>query len=347
MSETHNQHRLDIDVLKAILVIGMVLDHAVVLLGDKPTRVLLTEPKNIVTIVSFSGFLFCFGYTTWLAYFSTMPTIKRVFTTVLRILVVYYVSGYFYALFVERQYSTSDLLSVLILSRLMPFAEFMLGFALTLAAGFLFYKPIGFLLERPRLFFLTVSILLLTTFMPTGFVRYPQISLFIGSSNSVAASFPVLQYFPLYLMGMYFARYNVRPNLLVGLAGIGAYYLSTTFLGPASRFPPDIVWIIGSAFFVLTWYAIAQFISRWVIIDRLLATIGVNVLYYLLMSNILLFAFRGAMPKLGGAMSLKATIEVSFALLATIYFINIITRRVDIDKIIKEPQPSTSISKPS
>ena len=45
------------------------------------------------------------------------------------------------------------------------------------------------------------------------------------------------------------------------------------------------------------------------------------------MSNILIFSFRGAMPKLGGAMTLKATAEVSMVIIAVIYFMTTIIRQ--------------------
>src|SRR5512143_1015199 len=109
MSQTQKQYNHDIDVMKAILVIGMIVDHAAILLADNHTRTITEEFKTLIALVSFSGFLFCFGYTTWLAYFSKAPTFQRVFPSAMRPLVAYYISAYFYGLFVERSYGSDTL----------------------------------------------------------------------------------------------------------------------------------------------------------------------------------------------------------------------------------------------
>ncbi len=333
MSQSQKHHSLEIDVMKALLAVGMILDHAIILLADKPARTLTTEFKNVIGLVSFSGFLFCFGYATWHAYFSKAPAFKRILPSALRPWIAYYISAYFYLLFIERSYGNADLLNVLLLARLVPYAEFLPAFSLTLLLGFLLRKPIGYLLERPRLFFAIVGALLFSTFIPANRVQSPLLSLFIGSPEEVAAGFPLLQYFPLYLIGIYFARYNLKPNPWIGLAGIAGFYLFENFVGGVTRFPPNLAFILGSAFFVLAWYALSRFIGRWTPAARLLAPIGINALFYLVMSNVLIFAFRSALPKLGGAMSLKATLEVSLAMLAVIYFLTQIVRTIDVKKI--------------
>lgn len=333
MSQIQKYYNPDIDVMKAILVIGMIADHALMLLADEPTRRLTAEFKSTVDLVSFSGFLFSFGYVTWLSYVSKAATFNRVFSSILRPLIAYYISAFFYMLFVERSYESAEFAGILFFSKLAPFAEFMPAFSLMLALGILVRKPVARLLDYPYLFFMVVGALLLTSLLPTSWIQSPLLSLFIGSSKDVAASFPLMQYFPIYLMGMYFARYKIKPNLWIGIAGIAGFYLFKNHLGDITRFPPSLTWIVVSLFFAITWYAISRLLSRWPPINRLFVPIGANSLLYLLASNILIFAFRGAMPRLGGAMNLKVTLEVTIAILAVIYFLVQSMRRIDADKI--------------
>lgn len=327
MIQAQKPYDHSIDVMKAILVIGMVVDHALILLADNPTRTMTDEFKKTIDLVSFSAFLFCFGYASWLAYFSKAPSLRRVLPSALRPLIAYFISAFFYTLFVERAYGSEDLLSILLLRELAPFSEFLLAFSLILILGFLLRKPLARLLENQRLFFTVTGLLLLTPLIPNSWVQWPSLSLFIGSPKDVASSFPVLQYFPLYLMGMYFARYEIKPNVWIGLAGIAAFYLCKFFNVTVTRFPPNMIFVIGSMFFTLTWYAAARAVAQWPLARKWLASIGVNSLFYLLASNILIFAFRGALPKLGGAMNLKITLEVSFGILATIYFFTRLVRQ--------------------
>jgi len=316
-----------LNVMKAILVIGMVVDHALMLLADGPTRAATDGFKKTIDLVSFSAFLFCFGHTTWLAYFSKTPPARRILSSALRPFIAYFISAVFYTLFVERAYGSEDLLSIFLLRELAPFSEFLLAFSLVLLLGFLLHKLIARLLENTRLFWAFAGLLLLTSLIPNAWVQSPILSLFIGSPRDVAASFPVLQYFPLYLMGVYFASREVQPNFWIGLAGMTAYYALSSFEIHGSRFPPNVIFLVASMFFTLAWYAAARALARWPLARTWLGSIGVNSLFYLLVSNILIFAFRGAMPKLGGAMNLKVTLEVALGILAAIYFLTRLVRQ--------------------
>jgi hypothetical protein len=60
----------------------------------------------------------------------------------------------------------------------------------------------------------------------------------------------------------------------------------------------------------------------------------------MLASNIMIFAFRGAMPKLGGAMSLRVLGVVIFAIIATIYFLTTIVRHVEVKETPTESERS-------
>jgi hypothetical protein len=159
---------------------------------------------------------------------------------------------------------------------------------------------------------------------------------------SVSFSFPILQYFPLYLLGMYAARHNLRPHVLIGLAGIAAFYIYDHFVAAASRFPPDVIWIAGSAFFTIAWYAAARFLNRAELAARLLIPIGQNALFYLLTSNILVFAASGPLRK--SQPGLTASLAIGICILGVIYFMTLIVRRLNLNAEPGKPEPPTGTS---
>jgi hypothetical protein len=336
MAQTY--HNRGIDILKGLLVIGMVFRHSIMLLGTQHAHNVTENVNLVVDIVSYSGFLFCFGYATWVAYFAKETGFKRILPTALRPLVAYYLSAFFYIWFVQQRHPNDIFFKTITLPRLAPNSEFLLAFTLTLLTGFLLRKPIQYILERPRVFFIVTSLLLLSSLIPYASTLSIPASLFIGSQIGKAKyTFPLLQYFPIYLLGIYAARYKVQPNLWVGLLGVVLFYLLTPYIG-ISRFPPSFSWTTASIFFVMTWYAISNTISPWKIFDPL-ASIGANALLYLLTSNLLIFAFRGTMPKDEGTMSLTLTLEASAMIILITYFMATLVRRANRqpEDIIKTP----------
>jgi hypothetical protein len=313
----------EIDVLKAMLIVGMICAHTFALVAGTPARTASQDFRELINLVSFSGFLFCFGYAAQVAYFSEKPELTRIYRPAARTLSAYYISAFAYLFFVERNYFIHDWLRVITLSSPMPYSEFLLAFGLTLALSALLYRPIQLILERPVRFALTLLALLLTTFLPTAGIQTAQIALLIGGA---AVSFPVVQYFQLFLMGMYAARQDLHPPVWIGLAGAAAFIVYRyAGLGPLQRFPPDLAWILGSAFFTLTWYAAARFIDRWDLPARLLATLGENALFYLLASNLMIFAFAGSIRSV--QFGVTTTMLIALGILATIYFMTTIVRR--------------------
>jgi len=319
MQEISKKRDSAIDIMKAILILEMVLVHVVSVLGNADARTKLDEVRTITYLVSFSGFLFCFGYTSQLAYFSREPGYKRILVNVIRIFIAYYISSFANLLFYEKLYSTADFVSVLTFSKIPRLSEFIPGFALAILAGVLFYKGIQALLKRPYIFFAVCGALLLTTFLPAQNIKYAQAGLFVGIPMQTAVTFPIVPFFPLYLMGMYFARHHIHPSWVLSIFGMIAFFIYKYIFGAPDRFPPDFLWIFFSIFFVFGWYLLSIYLSRWGFLLKLLTPIGANTLFYLLMSNILIFAFHGILTKL--ELSLKATFEMTAAITFLTYFL--------------------------
>lgn len=59
------------------------------------------------------------------------------------------------------------------------------------------------------------------------------------------------------------------------------------------RFPPSIFWVLGGLGIVYIYYIFSEFISNKISKNNKLYFIGENTLYFLLISNILLFILKG------------------------------------------------------
>lgn len=141
-------------------------------------------------------------------------------------------------------------------------------------------------------------------FIPYDQIANIRIAMLIGGRQ--ASFFPILQYLPYFLMGMYISKYGMRkPGFwILGAALLtGAGLARTLIAGEPSRFPPSIWWIL------LAWLPIAvAHVSLKALADRIgdkaaialkpLGNMGANSLYFLLASNLTIFAVSriGVMP---------------------------------------------------
>lgn len=55
-----------IDFMKTLLVIGMIIGHCIQLIGK--TSIKTTNISNLINLITFSGFIFCFGYSVSISY---------------------------------------------------------------------------------------------------------------------------------------------------------------------------------------------------------------------------------------------------------------------------------------
>ncbi|MDX2231926.1 MAG: hypothetical protein NW220_19990 [Leptolyngbyaceae cyanobacterium bins.349] len=249
-------------------------------------------------LVTFSGFMFSFGYACQLAYFGKefQSSYKRMLMTAVKPLIAFYISGMYWRAFVDKDFSLRTLLRILVLKDIPPFSEFLVSFSLVILVSLLFFNQIQYLMEKKSEFWIVCLLLLLTTFVPYQLININQMGLLIGTDKF--PTYPVVQYFPLFLLGAYFAKHKIvrdRRVFVVSLSGLIAFLI---FYLPEqvapSRFPPSLLWIMASLFLVYSYYQIARRLSTQRVLNHLLSTWGKNVLFYLLISNILIFTFRGA-----------------------------------------------------
>ena len=285
-----------LDIFKGLLVFGMILAHVIQILGDR-NNYLLTAISNYINLISFSGFLFAFGYANYFAYFSKdFQVVKwRMFKTGLKLLTAFYISGIaFRILFEKKAIDILDILKIILLADIPGYSEFLASFAIITLLALVLFKLIKTILSNKLYFWLLNIFLLLTTFIPYEQITINQIGLLIGTNKF--ACFPVIQYSPLYLIGIYFARHQIKFNrmaLLISSAftlSFISYFLYTHKL--PNRFPPSLFWIVGSALFLYIYFLGSNLLAAKLKKIELLDKLGKNVLFYLLVSNIFIFAIH-------------------------------------------------------
>lgn len=274
-----------------MLVWGMITAHCIQLLAFHPKSPAETI-SVFINLITFSGFMFAFGYGVGLSK-RTKDWGQRLWP-VLLLLLATWVSELAFEMLVDRKTLTPDLLvSLLTLSRLYGWSEFLASFTVL-------YLIIA--IARPVLVALGSNWLLLVLAIAACFAStyvvvsqdIPAMATIVGTRNF--ASFPVLAYLPWFLVGIAFARRPQLPRWIEwALAAIGtgafAYIVWRNGGELPERFPPSIIWVVGAALPLVIYLLIARGLARLPIPAGLLQP-GRHVLAALLVSNLTIFALR-------------------------------------------------------
>jgi hypothetical protein len=174
------------------------------------------------------------------------------------------------------------------------YSEFLLAFAAVILLGTIFHRIIVFSTGDWRHFIAGVILCLGLTLLPNRLPYLPLVSQWIGGQGFIA--YPVVQYLPLFLLGIFRARHldQFNPRMYFGMtiAGVFLYTLLIFFEIPLLRFPPSAGWIVCSAGIFFLYYGLAHlvYIKFPHFMQKYLNAVGQNVLAYLLLSNVVLFA---------------------------------------------------------
>lgn len=284
-----------IDMLKTLLVIGMILGHCIQLIGNPIafTNVISTG----VNLITFSGFLFCFGYAVSIAYLDKSKEYvkNKIIRNCIKLLIVYYISGISYELFVTKELSMIKLMKILILSNIPGYSEFLAGFFVLNLLTLIFFNQIVKILKSKKLIIIIIIISLVSTFIPYEYISINQLGLIVGSSKF--ACFPILQYSSYYILGMYFQKNCIKfdkKHLIISMIGT-SLFIGYTLINKEFplRFPPSIFWVLGGLGILYIYYIFSEFISNKINKNNKIYFIGENTLYFLLISNIFLFILEG------------------------------------------------------
>ena len=302
---------------KAILVLGMIFAHSLQLLSEPAGG--WSVFSNLINLITFSGFLFAFGYAYEISYSGReIPRAKKI-RGASSILIGFYVSALAWVALCERALVPGagpsagkgladiavDVLKVLLLLDIPPYSEFLVSFFLVSVLYWLF-RPLLLRAKRSSLFPvivfapLVLSLVPFARFWPRVFIDHRlttfdfYIGLFFGSYAH--AYFPVVQYLLFFLLGMLFAERKLRfsvPVLCVAAAGTAAYFAGWAMTGAQPlRFPPALLWLTGSWLFLYAYWLLAAKIPS----NRVCSLVGENSLQCLVLSNILIFALRSGNP---------------------------------------------------
>jgi hypothetical protein len=288
------QRNLEIDLTKGILTVGMVLSHSFKFLADNSDRTLIFI-STITDLVSFSGFLFCFGYAAWTAYLQKdqLPW-PNIWKTMLKCYIAFIISAVGFRVLVNAEAPSLSLLARIAAVRNMPpFSEFLLAFAVITLLGAVLQKLIVRATQSWQSVTLASIICLAVTFLTSKMHFDPLISQFVGGQGFIG--YPIISYLPLFLLGIFRARHSEQSSgkyyFMAAAAGILLYVGFIALDVSLNRFPPSAGWILSSTGIFFVYYLVAHIVHTQFprFVQKYFNAVGQNVLLYLLLSNLVLF----------------------------------------------------------
>ena len=294
----------EIDICKGILTVTMILCHCIQFFGfeEQGVQKILV---NVINLTTFSGFLFCFGFVSNLAYYENRnfkTSAVKLEKNAVRLLVAFYVSGIAYMAFVEDKIFRWDFITeILLLKRYPGWSEFLASFAAMMLAGILLYP----VLKRVNGWVVAAVAVIsgAACFLPYASIHNSWLALFAGSRDFT--TFPILQYMVFFAAGAWISRKRIwwKPQILAVVLVISLpciiQFIRDGYL--PERFPPSIFYIAGGSLFVYLDYLIAGGLERLREKTRILEAVsgclercGRASLHYLLLSNLLIFALDGS-----------------------------------------------------
>ncbi|MGO4370540.1 acyltransferase family protein [Paenibacillus sp. MCAF20] len=290
-----------IDLFKGLLVLGMVYCHTLQFFSDGELYPNGRPFIEIINLITFSGFVFSFGYVSQLAYYSKpfRQAAPRMLVAAVKTLAAFYVSGMAFRVFIDgREASWSTLKPILLIRDMPGWSEFLISFTYLMIIGLALFVPLRWLASRKAIGFGISGLMLVFTFIPYGSIHVMQLGPLIGTRDF--ASFPVLQYLPYYIIGILFAKHRITWDwrvfvaALIATGGFVWRWLSVDGQPLPERFPPSVWWIAGPALLMYGYYGLARLMERYPFPFTLFEAMGRNVLSYLVMSNVLIFALKSS-----------------------------------------------------
>lgn len=287
----------EIDILKGLLTVSMILCHSIQFFGVEKDSVQRTF-MNLINLVAFPGFVFCFGYAGYIAYFrnNRMESTKKMLINALRILVAFYISGIAYVALVEGKIFRIDFIKeVLFLQKYPGWSEFLASFVALLVVGIISFPVYRNINGKILTFVALVSGM--ACFFPYDLVQNSWLALLVGSRHYI--TFPVVQYSIFFAAGAWFGKKEIRWQwqilVLCICMGIPCMYCYIMTGSPPERFPVSIWYLCGGFLFVYLYYLLSCYLER--VRNKVLKQVaiylehvGADSLYYLLFSNLLIFA---------------------------------------------------------
>lgn len=281
-----------IDCFKGILTVLMVYAHSLQFFVNFERSRPFYYISEYINLTTFPGFMFAFGYAAYLAYLQKpFPKAGRsILKNAGKTLVAFYISSLAFRIFIDKvPYNPRVIYDILFFRHMAGWSEFLASFTMMmivlLVLFFLFRKVNPLFVVLTFVFSIVMCII---PYMDTSII----VGLIIGDKSG--PSFPVLQYLVYFVIGIYFAqkRPGFKPMYL-GIAALSsAVFIVYLIKGKyPSRFPPSVPWVLGAMLFLYGYYLLSRAVSQNKYMSWL-SDIGKNSLYYLLCSNIIIFAMK-------------------------------------------------------
>ncbi len=290
-----------IDRIRGILVIIMVYAHVLQFFGNTGAYPAIEWITQTINVLVFPTFVFCFGRSAAVAYLQKpfKQAAPKLVKTTLIMYCVFVLSGLGYRILVDHSpFNALTVNKVLLLSDMPGWSEFLAGFMAYAVTVLVLFVPFRWLSTKLIPSLIAGAVCLGLCFLPYDLITSKQAGLFIGSSTF--ACFPVVQYAPYLLAGIYWQT-TKKHGLVLTLIGLGATVIGVITLivaGLPTRFPPSLPWVLMTGFFPAAMsIAMAKLVKVPSVLepaDGWLCNMGRRSLFYLLASNLTIFALSGS-----------------------------------------------------
>jgi hypothetical protein len=280
-----------LDLLKTMLVAGMISAHVVQLISEEPPEGAWLWAE-VVNLVTFSGFLLAFGIGVGLSGARRRSWGERLWPVGL-LLGAVWASSFGYLLLVEQEAMTWGLAQTVLTTRVLyGWSEFLMSFLvlyLVIAVARPWLVAVG---TNPR-WLVVACVLGLASTMVTTERFWPLVGGVIGHEGY--PNFPVLAYGPWFLVGVHLGARGRRieaADLVLGAALTGAFGIWVWQHGGRwpERFPPSVPWVIGPGLVLAGYVWLAERVAHRV--PEVLLGAGRHVLASLVVSNLAIFGAR-------------------------------------------------------
>lgn len=268
----HHKNRIwSVDIIRGFFINLMMIAHAIFFFHTQ-TNQLLIITNRFIDIVTFTGLLLLSGMTGYIAYIHfdhpTISVIKRI----TKRLSVYLFGYYLLAILAHTTangWNYNEVIQILTFSRLVPFTEFIIPFLMFGIIKIPFRKAYA-RISQSLVHTLLVGVIIFLIAAVALTLSFPQALiplkvLLIGQKSTY--SFPLLQYMPVYLLGLYLGKWHwdnhhketVLRHLKHIIFGLGISLVALVLvslipnfpLTQFDRWPPSLSFIVAGSLFTL------------------------------------------------------------------------------------------------
>ncbi|MDD2325300.1 MAG: hypothetical protein PHW63_04765 [Alphaproteobacteria bacterium] len=284
-----------LDLFKTILICLMIWAHTIQLLDNINLSAAELFLSRLANLICFSGFVMAFGMGFAHSLNNTRSkneTALQVWKQPLTLYLAYLVCGVTYLTLVDnRPLSWGWGRWMVPMTILYAYTEFL--------ATFVFFslltKPLRSLFTKvviaPVFLFLSTFVALYLSFFPPSSPLVPILPVLIGYHKG--AVFPLVYYMPWFLLGFWYVRLKLTPNVAVAVACFMASLPCAFFLYVEGelprRDPPQAIWLMAAAFPLYLLFLLTSWAAKSDKMPAFMLAPGRQPLFFYVASSLVLF----------------------------------------------------------